>query len=230
MTFLQTMTGQMVDVTRVQVGQVDLAEIAVVLARTARFNGHTLRFYSIAEHSIVVARSLVHAKARPAVVAWGLLHDAHEWLIGDIARPVTQALEVLHPGTAKVVHHLKHTIDLTICAAIGFNMELLDDDELQLVHDIDAAVLFAERDVLMVSPPEPWPGEFDERPDVRAPLIADTHDERRVAEEWLAWLACTGGGGVLSDLALAAHRRVAALAAAHGSSRAASLSHRRIAT
>lgn len=60
--------------------------IAISLSRINRWNGSTIRPYSVAEHSIRVARIL------PAALKLaGLIHDAAESFIGDLPYPIRKA-------------------------------------------------------------------------------------------------------------------------------------------
>lgn len=64
--------------------QVDIDDIAYHLARTCRYNGHMHEWYSNAEHSLLGSRL---AKT-PLVAKYFLLHDAAEYVFGDLASPV----------------------------------------------------------------------------------------------------------------------------------------------
>ncbi|MBK8200707.1 MAG: phosphohydrolase [Acidobacteria bacterium] len=70
---------------------VSIADIASALAKTARFNGHTFEFYSVAQHSGIVADTVKDARYKREA----LLHDAAEAYTGDLIRPIK-----VQPGLA----------------------------------------------------------------------------------------------------------------------------------
>lgn len=75
---------------------IEIGDIAHGLARVARWNGQTRGqwAYSVAEHSVLVER--IFAKLKPAPSAdqrlMALLHDAPEYVIGDMISPFKAAL------------------------------------------------------------------------------------------------------------------------------------------
>ena len=73
--------------------EVTLEDITHALSNICRFNGHTNRFYSVAEHSLNVAWLLKRRGASPKIILYGLLHDAAEAYVCDIPRPLKRFLE-----------------------------------------------------------------------------------------------------------------------------------------
>lgn len=82
-----TAAGRYFDFTAPERSIIGITEIAHALSHLCRFTGHTWQFYSVAEHSWHVSH-LVH----PADALAGLLHDASEAFLGDVAAPLKALL------------------------------------------------------------------------------------------------------------------------------------------
>lgn len=67
-------------------------DIAHHTAMTVRYGGGVRRFYSVAEHAVLVADLLVWQDKPDEIVAAGLLHDAAEAYVGDVIAPLKYAL------------------------------------------------------------------------------------------------------------------------------------------
>jgi 5'-deoxynucleotidase YfbR-like HD superfamily hydrolase len=85
--WMQTFTGKRFWPLDPRANEIDIRDIAHSLSMTCRFGGHTRRFYSVAEHSCHV-----HDAGPVSCRAWGLLHDAPEFIVGDMARPLKRQL------------------------------------------------------------------------------------------------------------------------------------------
>lgn len=72
-------------------GEVDPRDIAHSLSMQCRYVGHTSRFYSVAEHCLLVAGALERDGHPDGTVLMGLLHDSAEAYLHDISRPLKRA-------------------------------------------------------------------------------------------------------------------------------------------
>ena len=87
--FTTTFSGQQIPADPDRLGDAVffVADIAHALARQPRFNGHTDERYSVAEHSVNVSLLLAAQGLDPLTQYAGLMHDAHEAYVGDVAAP-----------------------------------------------------------------------------------------------------------------------------------------------
>lgn len=86
-TTMQTYTGRLVDLANFSHLDVRLPDISHSLSMINRFTGHTSSPYSVAQHSVYVSRLLPKNLA-----LWGLMHDASEAYLGDVATPLKAML------------------------------------------------------------------------------------------------------------------------------------------
>lgn len=98
--------------------QVELKDIALSLSNKCRWNGHCSPFFSVAEHSIFVAKMAVASFKREResrgaeripeyearIMLTGLLHDAAEAYIGDVSGPLKNYLTVDDVDISLKVH------------------------------------------------------------------------------------------------------------------------------
>lgn len=67
---------------------IDLEDIVHALSNLCRFTGHSRRFYSVAEHSVLISQALFEKTDSPIIALQGLLHDAEEAYLNDLSAPV----------------------------------------------------------------------------------------------------------------------------------------------
>nr|WP_288467368.1 phosphohydrolase [uncultured Pseudomonas sp.] len=123
-------------------------DIAFSLARLCRFNGHTRKHYSVAEHSY-----RVHELVEPEHQLHALLHDATEAYIGDMTRPLKLAMRGYAQDMAvdDVYGQVEQRIWLAICERFDLEPELPDQ-----VKEADMYMLAVERRDLMPAHPDAW--------------------------------------------------------------------------
>lgn len=81
---IRTFTGKLVDPLDLQFGDIDIRDIAHHMSNLCRYTGAVPQFYSVAQHSVIVANYPLKAEERAA----GLLHDAAEAYLNDLASPI----------------------------------------------------------------------------------------------------------------------------------------------
>ena len=86
--WIQTFSGIKFNLFNPSPDDILIEDIAHALSNLARFNGHTAKFYSVAQHSVYCA---LKAPERLALAV--LLHDAAEAYLGDIVSPLKALLD-----------------------------------------------------------------------------------------------------------------------------------------
>ena len=90
------LSGRRLDLLDPSPFDIEIEDIARGLARVARWNGQTSgdHAFSVAEHSVVVEQlfSILNPKASQQDRLTALLHDAAEYVIGDMISPFKTAL------------------------------------------------------------------------------------------------------------------------------------------
>lgn len=163
---LETFTGLHFDYDDPQPEQISLTDIARALSYTARFGGHTSRFYSVAEHALLCHR-LVYERVpnRPDLMLAALHHDSHEAYVGDLPTPLKRTLETEAPD---VYYALVCKVDDAIGAAIGLDPDRFHDP---IVRQADADALVIEAELLKKSQGRGhhWQRNRDAAPNAKLP-------------------------------------------------------------
>jgi 5'-deoxynucleotidase YfbR-like HD superfamily hydrolase len=153
-----------------QPGEVNIRDIAHALSMTCRYTGHCLRRYSVAEHSVLVSLHVA-----PAFALEGLLHDAAEAYLADVAKPVKAALPQLVA--------IEDEIHAAVAERFGLPIRLSAE-----VKSIDHRILADERALLLPrSRVEEWfpagePQRLDAEIECLEPWAAELRFLERFAE------------------------------------------------
>lgn len=136
-TTIQTYTGHAFDVLNPDPSSIYIEDIAHALSNVCRYTGHTRKFYSVAQHSVIVSEVV------PTWAAFiGLMHDATEAYIADLARPVKRI-----EGLGEAYRQVEERLHLAITTRFGIHPVIPP-----VVHRVDSEVLLAEVRDLMAKP------------------------------------------------------------------------------
>ncbi|MES2299219.1 MAG: phosphohydrolase [Pseudomonadota bacterium] len=144
--YVSTFSGNRFYPLEPRIDHVAIEDIAHGLAYQCRFNGQTCEFYSVAQHSLIVA-SLVP----PPLQFAALLHDAAEAYLGDMVKP----LKVLLPEFAEIEDKVSAIIARTFA---------IDFSNYAPIKRADLVALATEKRDLMPHSVERW----DYLDDIRA--------------------------------------------------------------
>ena len=136
--WMQTATGKQFWPLDPRPEEVDVVDIAFGLSKICRYGGHTTRFYSVAEHSVLVAQALPKN-----LQMYGLLHDASEAYLGDVIRPLKRFI----PG----YRDFEEAVMVAVCAHFGLTYPMP-----AAVKEIDNNILLDEMVQVMKPAPVPW--------------------------------------------------------------------------
>jgi len=130
-----------------------IATIAHSLSLLCRFTGHTTRFYSVAEHSLLCFRiaQLAFREPSPGLYACALLHDAAECITGDIATPLKRIL-------GGDWEFFNHRVEQHVWAGINERLPRLMEEHQAKIKQIDLTALWIERRDVMTQGKDnaPW--------------------------------------------------------------------------
>jgi hypothetical protein len=168
--WIQTFTGKQVYPLDLRPEEIDITDIAHSLSMQCRFNGHSQKFYSVGEHSVLICWA---AKKEHKLAA--LMHDSAEAYLCDIPRPLKPSLT----GYAEI----EHRAEQAIASKFGFEFPLPPE-----IKELDSRLVVDERQQLMSTPPIAWGGPVD-------PLGVTLHCwSPEIAEKWFLNMFDVCGG------------------------------------
>lgn len=137
---------------------IDFRDVARALANLCRFTGHVNAFYSVAQHSCLVA-----AHVPDLVKPYALIHDAKEAFIGDWSTPLKQAVSAYDKGARHVIDAIDTYVDKAIHEAAGLSWPPLPAIA-SSIKKADLRALVTERDALGLYFGADWPADANHSP------------------------------------------------------------------
>lgn len=151
--WMQTYSGVPFDLLEPQEWAVRLRDISHSLSLTNRFNGHTRRPWSVAEHSLFCLELMgddYGARMRLLV----LIHDFIESYVSDLSTPMKRTLDAVSTSALDAFNRIESRINTAIHAKLL--LEPPTYEEKRVIKHFDLLALRLEAEVLMGPPPLPW--------------------------------------------------------------------------
>jgi hypothetical protein len=134
--------GQFFDLLNPSNSEYDIDVIATALSNLCRYTGHVTRFYSVAEHSVLVSKIVPSKYALE-----GLLHDASEAFVGDVSSPLKKLLDRYQ--------EIEYNVQEDIAKRFGLVFPFPEE-----IHKADKQLYWAERKAIAPAVDSLWHKEF----------------------------------------------------------------------
>lgn len=102
---MRLLSGKIVDLDDLQEEDINIEHIATALSMQCRYNGQIPEFYSVAQHSMLVA-DVLESRYDKTLGLCGLLHDAAEAYIGDLVTPIKIKLPFFDDLEEKILERI----------------------------------------------------------------------------------------------------------------------------
>lgn len=174
---IQTYTGRKFWPLDPRPEDVCIEDIAHALSLKCRFGGHCKQFYSVAQHSVLVCNTLNANGGRrsPELLMQGLMHDAAEAYMPDIASPIKDSIFVRIGSTYADIRIIEYRISTAIWKVLGIPNTYITD--IEIIKKADLAMLHRERLELMHGGFE-WEGLVEPPSNEQILTIAPWESER----------------------------------------------------
>lgn len=133
-----------------------IGDIANGLALDCRYagQGRVTRFYSVAEHSVHMARyAIIRLKWTPVESFAVLMHDAAEGYLNDLVRAVKHALKTMAGPDGLSYKDLENDVQWVILSKYG--LTAVSEWKRDEIKDMDARITPLEKNEIMANP-QPW--------------------------------------------------------------------------
>lgn len=146
--FMQTFSGGRIWPLDPRPEEIDITDVAHHLGKICRYGGACLRFYSVAEHCVLMAREAKRLGLPHGLRLQMLIHDAPEYILGDMVRPIKKHMPEYKPAETRLLR----------CMCGRFNVGYPLDP---MVKQFDEAIGLTERAQNMAVPNFAWGVNFE---------------------------------------------------------------------
>lgn len=137
--WFETYTGRAVYPLDPRPEEIALEDIAHALSQACRYSGHCKKFWSVAQHSLMVMEEMKKNGQSPRMQLLGLLHDASEAYLCDIPRPIKPYINQYERWERQLMQAIYK----------AFEIPLPDQGEMGIINLFDDMVLAAEARIIM---------------------------------------------------------------------------------
>jgi len=192
----QTWSGRAFPMDGFTFADIDLfGDVAESLARVCRYGGHVQGpSFSVAQHCVLGSDAAIEETGDVAVAAYVLLHDAHEFIIGDITTPRARwfmSIERQLYGTSEVVRNVivtaKQRLDEAIWRAAGLPTPTRQQRD--IIKAFDIRLLATEKRQLLAASPHGWGWDVENAAPIRMRGKLAAWPAGKAADEYRARLS-----------------------------------------
>jgi 5'-deoxynucleotidase YfbR-like HD superfamily hydrolase len=137
---IYTYSGRKIVVRECKPEDISIIDIAQSLSNICRFTGHVKNFYSVAQHSVLVADNVEGIENKRSA----LLHDATEAYLNDLASPIKASIGL---GEYKELEDYYHGVINERFNLVGNN---------KIIKKADLEALFTEKRDILLHPDADW--------------------------------------------------------------------------
>lgn len=141
--WMETYSGQKFHFGSPSQESIVIEDIANAIGKLCRYGGHSTRFYSVAEHSCLLALWVWSQTLDPQLAFDALMHDATEGYLVDMPRPIKHKLPAYRA--------IEDGLAVAIAARFGLTTPMP-----RIIHEADSRILRDERAQVMSDSGNDW--------------------------------------------------------------------------
>lgn len=191
----QSLSGRSVTVAKPDPREIDaLLDIPETLARIPRFNGSVPGGnYSVAQHCVLIADAILDDGGDADTATVGLLHDAHEYILGDWITPVQEGLAEIEAELygdsrfAAVMAEAKRRADRAIFKSCGVPWPPTPQ-QIRTVKTYDLRMLATEKRQILAPSVKRWNAAIEQAEPLRMRGGLNLWSIAKAADEYRARL------------------------------------------